>query len=102
MTRDELNEKLSLIGWSIENSHDGYNDWIYNHKNENTGMRCDSSGVVFCINGEFSSQATFYFLWKGSAVKRISKTCVCIYTEDEDCKTQSFINLYNHTLRKNK
>jgi hypothetical protein len=43
-TRQDLEKALRLIGWHINNSHNGLNDWVYNHNNKRTNIRFEGRG----------------------------------------------------------
>lgn len=87
MDRNQLETELAKIGYYINKSYNGNNDFIHNDKDEPLDIRVLSECIE--INDHNSFGCHFYF--EGTEVNEISKNCISICAKDNH---KVFINLY--------
>ena len=101
MTREDLKKALKRIGYRIENSYNGLNDFIINHKGERTAFVVNDELNIEIRKNLFGSsfQGNFKIGMKSikiryiRSVKKIDGVSLVINKD-------TWISFYNHELNK--
>lgn len=100
LSRKRLETMLNKIGWRVNNSGNGLNDFIINHYGERTALRVLSDRIEFrgCEDTfgkkgcKYGPCGTISFYFKGSQIELTDKHCISIIAKGGD---DVFIQLHS-------
>lgn len=104
MTRASLDKALKRIGYRIENSWNGLNDFILDHNNKRTGFVVSEDGKKLEMRRDmFSGSFNGSIILTMKNLKVRTGTSIPGYAHDRctiELNKSSYISFYNHDTKK--